>query len=357
MNYTLSMKAAGIIAEYNPLHQGHIHHLLRTREELQADVIIVIVTSWFSSRGLPSLLSRSDKTRLALEAGADLVIELPSVYAAQSADRFALYAIEALKSAGVEAICFGSETNDLALLEERLDRLEEIERTIEADPSRSLNQTMNEFFDPPLRANDILGLQYLRWCKAFGILPVSIQRDESFRSATATRKGFFNGEAQFLDDFFQKEQSWEAYYPILRAQLVLSPPERLADFFLVSEGIEHRLKKAAAACASWDEFLSRCVSKTYTIARIQRTCLFILLQVTKKQMEDHSSFFTVRILGMNEQGRKWLKTLPKGAPVVSRFSQLDGFLQEVETKSRFLYESVMKEIPEDRLVMKLEKKD
>ena len=105
------MKTCGIITEYNPFHQGHIYHIKKTKELTQCDCLIAIVSNHFTQRGLFSLLTMQDKTKLALEAGCNLVIELPPCYAAQSADYFAKYAVESLSQLHIDQICFGSETN------------------------------------------------------------------------------------------------------------------------------------------------------------------------------------------------------------------------------------------------------
>ncbi|MCF0246809.1 MAG: nucleotidyltransferase family protein [Ileibacterium sp.] len=330
------MKTVGIIAEYNPLHKGHLHHISKTRSLLDPDILVVIVSSFFSQRGLPSLISRQNKAKLALKAGADLVLELPAVYACQSADYFALYAVESLKAAGVQAICFGSETNDI----EALKKLEREQSLLQRDPSTSLARSFADQFGH-LQANDILGLQYVRWCRMFGMEPVSIARDPSFKSATATRADFFAGKEQYLQSYLLKEQNWNSYYPLLRTALIMTPSDRLKEFFLVEEGIENRLKKAAWNHASWDSFLQEAISKTYTRARIQRTCLFILLQVEKKDVLEHHSFFELCVLGMNEKGAAYLKTLPKGTPIYTRQRDLPDFLKSMQLKTRFLYSSVL----------------
>ena len=331
------MKTVGIIAEYNPLHKGHLHHISRTRQILKPDLLVVIVSSFFSQRGLPSLISRQDKTALALQAGADLVLELPAVYAAQSADYFALYAIESLKTAGVNTLCFGSELNDIELLKE----LEQKQLDRRFDPALSQAQNWSGVLGN-LQANDILGLQYVRCCRMFGIEPVCIARNPQFKSATATRADFFAGEErQYLQDYFLKEQNWNSYYPLLRNMLVMTSAARLSDYFLVEEGIENRLKKAAWACETWDDFLNQTVSKTYTRARIQRTCLFILLQLEKQEFKDHESFFELGLLGMNEKGAAWIRQLPAGTAIYSRQRDLPDFLKAMELKTRFLYSSVL----------------
>ena len=343
------MKTAAVIAEYNPFHEGHAYQLKTIRETTGCECLVVILSAMFSQRGLPSLISVEDKTRLALEYGADLVIELPAVYAAQSADAFARNAIAPLARLGVDTLCFGSETNDEAYLESRLDQLD----SVPVDPSASMAANTSKYLGD-LRPNDILGLQYIRHCKPFGIRPLPLQRVQSYKSATQTRDDFFaRKEGQFLEQYFLKEQRWDSYYPYLRLFLQMSAPERLSSFFLVEEGIENRLIKNARRCTTWPEFLEASISKTYTRARIQRTCLMMLLQITKEQMRAFSEFDTVKVLGMNAIGQALLKEVKEQVPLAVRFEDLSPFLQEIEVKSRALYNSVLKTpVPAWRIIVK-----
>ena len=332
------MKTCAIIAEYNPLHKGHIYHITKAKEESNCDCLVVILSSFFSQRGLPSLLSRKDKAKLAIEYGVDLVLELPCIYAAQSADQFARYAIESLSSLRIDCLCFGSETNDLHFLESQLETLEN--QTI--DPSKSWNQNI----ESTLRPNDILGIQYVKWCKQYNIQPIPIQRNESYKSATQTRKDYFLNQAQFNDTYFIREQTWQSYYPYLRLFLQLTKPETLSNFFLVNEGIEYRLIENAKKYDTWTDFLEASISKTYTRARIQRTCLFILLQIEKEEMLQNDTFFDVRVLGFNSIGRQLLKE-HKEANIQTQFKDLNTFQQEVELKVKALWQSVTKQKIED----------
>ncbi len=110
------MKITGIIAEYNPFHQGHIYHIQKAKKITQCDCLVVILTGCFSQRGLPSLLTPYDKTKLALQYGANLVLECPVCFGAQSADYFAKYNLQALSCLPIDTLCFGSETNDVTYL-------------------------------------------------------------------------------------------------------------------------------------------------------------------------------------------------------------------------------------------------
>lgn len=329
------MKVAGVIAEFNPMHDGHRYLLQTIQKTIHPDVLVVVLSTWFSSRGLPSLESPQTKTRLALEAGADLVIALPSVYTMQSADYFALYAIEALKTAGVNLLCFGSELAD----KETLNRLAEEVSRLQKDPSTSLaRNAARQGLD--MRPNDILALQYIRCCRMFGMDYQPILRDQSLKSATAIRHDFFAGSRQKEDSLFEASQSWPSYYPYLRYMLLESNPAILRTFFLVEEGIENRMAASARINREWDGFLKDSVSKTYSKARIQRTAMMILMQISKKDMKEHESFFDIQLLGMNRTGRDYLSSLPKGTPVYSRFKDLPDWLKLLELKASRLYNLV-----------------
>ncbi|MDD7280917.1 nucleotidyltransferase family protein [Floccifex sp.] len=318
------MKSCGIIAEYNPFHKGHEYHLQQARLKTNCDCLIVIVSSYFSQRGLPSYLTRSDKTKLSLEHGANIVLELPACFSCQSADYFAKYAIQSLSTLDIDYLCFGSETNDINYLRS-LSFLNEI------DASKNINQNQNISLQP----NDILGYQYIKYCDKYDIEPVSIQRNNNFKSATQTRKDAFHFEQDY-QSYFHLEQNWNSYYPYLRLFLQLTDASTLASFFLVNEGIEYRLKSASKQCETWDNFLNQCISKTYTKARIQRTCMMILLQIKKDEMMD--SFFGCRVLGFDSIGQQYLKE-HKNNRIYTKFKDLPSFLQEVELKSQALYQN------------------
>ncbi|EOS60667.1 hypothetical protein C815_01125 [Firmicutes bacterium M10-2] len=327
------MKTCGIIVEYNPMHKGHIYHLQQAKKLSGCDILIVVLSSYFTQRALPSLIDPYTKTKLAIEHGANIVIELPSVYAAQSADHFARFAIETLANMNVDCICFGSETNSISQLETLGYELEKLEK----DQTTSWQKNIARKICP----NDILGIQYIKYAKEHHIVPICIQRDQTFKSATQTRKDYFSGEEQFLDDTFLSEQQWSSYYPYLRLFLCMSEPKDLEKYHLVTEGIQYRLIKNAKLFRTWEQFLEASVSKTYTRARIQRTCLFLMLQITKQEMKENDHFNSSILLGFDSIGQTYLNEIKKEQTVFTKFSQLPPFLKKVHLKSKLLYESVL----------------
>ena len=331
------MKITGIIAEYNPFHQGHIYHIQKAKEITQCDCLVIILTGCFSQRGLPSLLTPYDKTKLALQYGANLVLECPVCFGAQSADYFAKYNLQALSCLPIDTLCFGSETNDIAYLRHLLRKQKEIF----ADPSKSLS--INQDLD--IQPNDILGMQYIRYCDLYRIEPVTIHRNPAYKSATQTRSDFFSGKEEFYGSLFLKEQSWDSYYPYLRLLLQMMDAKDLKKIHLVTEGIENRLKAVAQNASNWSSFLEAAITKTYTRARIQRTCLMVLLQIKKEEMKD-ASFYKLKVLGFDSIGQACLKQCD-ASNIITRFKQMDPFLQTTHQKTWALYNSVLKHpIPE-----------
>ena len=118
------MRIAGIIAEYNPFHNGHAWHIARTREA-GYDGVIVCMGGHFTQRGEPAMLSKWDRARMALACGADAVFELPALFAVRTADAFARGGVAILGGLGADALSFGSEIDDMALLQKRLAALRE----------------------------------------------------------------------------------------------------------------------------------------------------------------------------------------------------------------------------------------
>lgn len=323
------MKICGIIAEYNPFHQGHIYQLQSIRN--QFDAIVVIISGYYSQRGLPSLMTPYAKTKLALEYGANLVCMLPAHLSCQSAQYFSRYAIESLSTLGIDCLCFGSECASIAQLEKWNEAIQQEEK----DSSLSLHQSLPE----RIQANDLLALHYLQDCKEKGIEALPLKRNQNLQSATSIRSDFFQGKHMPFDSMFHKEQNWENYYPYLQTFLLLTSAKDLEQYFLVNEGIEHRLKKAATQ-KDWSSFLQAAISKTYTKARIQRTCLMILLQIKKNEMMN-LHFNEVQVLGFDAIGQKLLKE-KKEKKIITQFHQLSPFEQTIESKTLTLYNSVMK---------------
>ena len=182
------MEKVGIICEYNPFHNGHIHHLNKIKELYPDSIIILAINGYFMQRGEISILTKEDKVKLSLLYGIDIVIELPTIYGTQSADTFAYRAIESLNKLKVDAIIFGSETNDIEKLRliAKTSLTKENDQRIKKLLNKGLNyptalaKSLNIKFD--FKPNDLLGISYIKAILKINsnIKPITIQRTNNY---------------------------------------------------------------------------------------------------------------------------------------------------------------------------------
>ena len=356
------MKAAGIIVEYNPFHNGHLYHIQKTKEMTQCDVLIAVMSGNFVQRGEPALIDKWQRTEAALKNGVDLVIELPYLYCTQSAQQFADGAVTLLKLAQVESIVFGSESNNLEELQEiadlstKADYLKEILATGEGFPKAY------GLWTQAMEPNDILAVAYLKALKGTNITPCSLQRTTHYHddalsdicSATALRKAaLHHADTSSATPMTLSEPyvTLEQFYPYLRMLLASLSSEYLNSLFLFSEGIENHLRENAARFDSFDEFMKHSITKRYTRARIQRTLCQLLNQITKKEAKDLSPLTSLRVLGFNQTGQKWLKHLrEQEVDVASSFAQMPASLRKMELKATTMYASLLPKAEQERLL-------
>jgi len=350
----------GIISEYNPFHNGHLHHIMKSKKLTNSDYCIAIMSGNFTQRGEVSIVDKWEKTRMAINNGIDLVIELPTLYAISSAENFASGAIKILNSLGiVDFISFGSESKDISLLDDIANVLafepaqyktllsHELARG-ESYPKARENAVMmylndvRRFANVLSSPNNILGIEYLKSLKRLksDIQPIAIKREGAeyndisvprnsrFASATAIRNlcqssdditpvQKFVPEATFdiLEENIKKGnfvKNLSAYDKEILYTLRKMSTAEIANLPDVSEGLEFSLKNAANECNSVVELLSLVKSKRYTQTRLQRILLYAILGITKKDMEiSLATTPYVRVLGFNDKGQELLSTISK----------------------------------------------
>ena len=342
-------KVLGIISEYNPFHNGHLYHLIKSKKITNAEYTIAVVGGNFTQRGNASLLDKWSKTEMALLNGIDLVIELPLLYSISSAENFAEGAIKILDSLQiVDTISFGTETSDITILDRFADILYNEPKEYKALLSHELSKGMSypkarenalmlylndiRRFAPILSSpNNILGIEYLKALKKYKstITPLSIQRIKSgyndinfsgnIASATAIRNLILNHEYKDLNKILPissysilKENIKKGHIvrdisnfdKIVLYKLRSMSIEEISNLPDVSEGLEYSIKKAADSCNTIYEFINIVNSKRYTKTRLQRILLYALLNVTKKDIQISKKVMPyIRILGFNEKGK------------------------------------------------------
>ncbi|WP_328585745.1 nucleotidyltransferase [Rossellomorea aquimaris] len=363
-----TMKATGVIVEYNPFHNGHLLHLQETKKVSGADVVVAVMSGHFLQRGEPAIVSKWARARMALEAGVDLVIELPYAFATQHAETFAKGSISLLDSIGCDSFCFGSEDGDIDSFETTLtlinDRKEDYNTYIKkfvsegmsypsalakAYQSLSRDDRMIDLSKP----NNILGYHYLEArqsigsaLRAFTITRQAAQyHDEhisspTIASATSIRKTIFASNSQeetignvlpstSLDILrtykqeFGNFHNWENYWPLLQYNIVSSTKDSLKEIYEIEEGIENRIVDCVKKSTSFEDLMLNLKTKRYTWTRLQRMLLHILTNTYKEDMrERHEYPAYIRLLGMNKQGREYLRHSKKNMslPLISKLS-------------------------------------
>lgn len=352
------MKIAGVIAEYNPFHNGHAHHLKETRRMGNCDYIVVCMDGSFTQRGEPACMDKWARARIALNCGADAVFELPALWALQPADGFARGGVAVLGGLGCDLLSFGTEETDINLLKTLAEVGENeppelraaLRRGLEAGKSHArargeaLSMLLGVDAEKLNSPNLILATQYLREMRAQSLkmeaLPVQRignYHDAAlgdFASATAIRAAISDGKMEealaCVPEPAREALCWagdlHGMDDLLLHTLRGMPPEEIAELPGVGEGLEQRIMRCAAEASCREELLEMLKCKRYTRARLSRICACALLKLTKSMVESHAMPEYARLIGMREDARPLLRELKARSrlPIVSDAAQLRG---------------------------------
>ena len=354
----------GIICEYNPFHNGHLYHLNKIKDMYPHSMIILIMPGYFTQRGNFSILTKYDKVKIALEMGIDLVIELPFVYATQSADIFAEGAINILNHLKVHKIIFGSESNDINLLQSLAKYQDSNEYSTKVkhyldsglNYPTALSKALQDYFKCELKTpNDLLALSYIKAINKINkdIIPISIKRtsnyhslktDSSIISATAIRK--LISENQDISKYVPKELKKYTFLNIneqlffhLLKYTIISNPKELKHIQTVDEGIENRLIKYIDESSSLEELIEKIKTKRYTYNKIKRMLLHILCHFTKEEASRLNDNLYIRVLGFNQKGQNYLNQIKEemNVPLVSKLSSFNNEILEIEKRANKIF--------------------
>ncbi len=325
----IKLEAVGIICEYNPLHNGHIHHIKEVKKLFPGKSIILVLNGYFLERGEISILSKENKTKLALIYGVDLVVELPFIFGSQSADIFADAAIKVLGYLGCSYLVFGSESNNIeALLKvaeiqndpKYNEKVKELLKTGMNYPtalSKALNMDI-DVFNP----NDLLGISYIKAIKKnnLKLKPVTIKRtssyhnleeDENIISASNIRNRLKQGYD--ISNYVPRKTlklieniSLNDLFPFIKYKILTDMD--LSKYLTVDEGIENRLKEKITDSNNIEELILNIKTKRYTYNKISRMLVHILTSLPK-EINKLASIEYIKILGFNKKGREYLHNL------------------------------------------------
>lgn len=325
------MTITGIIAEFNPFHNGH-KYLLEQAEGLK----IVAMSGNFVQRGEPAIIDKWTRAQMALGSGADLVVELPFLTAVQSADYFAQGAVDILARLGIDTLTFGTEEvldyqSLSALYGEKAEQMTAFLQTLPETLSYpQKTQLMWETFagidfsgNTP---NHILGLAYAKACAGKNIRLQPIQRmgagfhseeKVAIASATAIRKhmadvDFVRKSAPSGDVILEAPQvTWANYFDLLKYRILTQSD--LTSIFQVNEELASRLRSAIRSAATVEGLVEAVATKRYTKARVRRILTYILVNATEQPLPE-----AIHVLGFSEQGQAHLSAIKKVVTIVTR---------------------------------------
>ena len=371
-------KVLGIIAEYNPFHNGHLLHLEKSKKICDAQYSVCVMSGNFVQRGNTSIVNKWAKAEMALKSGVDLVLELPTLYSISSAENFAEGAIKLLNSLKiVDTVSFGSENSDINVLnrissvlhEEPKQYLEllnsELKKGLSFPKAREnailLYLNDKKYLNILNQPNNTLAIEYLKALKKYKshISPISVKREKVFynsncivdeyASATAIRNMIINEQfndirkvvptssynllmneiekGHFVIDISKFEK--EILYAIRRLSA-----DDIKNFPEVTEGLENAIKNASNSCNNLSKVINMIKSKRYTQTRIQRILLYILLNITKKDMYlSRKNIPYARILGYSPQGKELISEIYKANPKITLITSVKNFLDSSNNKT------------------------
>lgn len=330
----------GIIGEYNPFHNGHLYHIKKVKEMFKDETICLILVGNFLNRGDVSTIEKYDKTHLALEYGVDLVVELPTTFAIQSADIYACGAINILNHLKCDYLVFGSESNNLEILNKIADFQINNKINISAYVKKGYNyptslslaiqKELNIKIDSP---NDLLGISYIKAIKKLNssIKPITIKRTNCYHnletsgkisSATSIRKLINDNEN--IEEFvptqtlkYIKNINLDNFYPIIKYKIMTDDLTKYQD---IDCNLSNSLKKHIDKACNIEELINAVKCKNYTYNKIKRCIVHILCCLYK----DNYKIEYIHVLGFNQKGKNYLNKIKKEItlPLITNYNKL-----------------------------------
>lgn len=328
------MAVGAVICEYNPFHNGHKYMLNEMRKD-GCDCIVAVMSGSFTQRGDVAVYSKFTRTKEALFGGADLIIELPSVWAVSSAQRFAQGGCEIIKALGcVDRVYFGSECGDINMLkkvanatldEHVIEKLQEFMSEGDYYPialAKAVEKVFGTGYADILSSpNNILGIEYIKALMGSGIEARTIRRtgvDHDSKTTTDTI-----ASASKIRELISDNKDFSSYIPekiteknsafseygerALLMKLREMSADDLKEISDVCEGLENRICQAARKYSTIEEILTEIKTKRYTLARLRRILICALLGIKKEHTQSNVPY--IRVLGFSQKGSDLLKTV------------------------------------------------
>lgn len=372
------MLKIGIVAEYNPFHNGHLYQIEEIKKRMGKDMLTVAVVSGdFVQRGEFSYFDKWQKTEMALNHGVDIVVELPLYYSVQNAEIFSRMSTKILDYMELDFQVFGAEEEDIKVLDRiiELQEKEEYKKNLmelmKKGNSYSTSQklALSEYgYGDTVKSNNILALEYMRTMKRenLGIKPYIIKREisdyneieieeerKSIASATFIREEMLKNSGNpenirkfipektyeilksfYISDRTDNEQlEWKnlknSMFKFLKYKLLMETKNEIIKIYDMNDEIYARIYRGVSKSKTYEVFLKEVKSRNFSIKRIERIVLNILLNVTKKAVDFKLDY--IRVLGFNQKGQEYLKQLKKDKKV---FNEKSHKMEELETSKK-----------------------
>ena len=363
------MLKIGIVAEYNPFHNGHLYQIEEIKRRMEKDTLIVAVVSGdFVQRGDFSYFNKWHKTEAALNHGVDMVVELPLYYSVQNAEIFSKMSTKILDYLEMDFQVFGAEEKDIEVLDriielqEREEYKKNLMKLMKKGNSYSTSQklALSEYgYGDTVKSNNILALEYMRTMKKenLGIKPYIIKREisdyneieieegrKSIASATFIREEMLKNSGNpenirkfisektyeilkrfYISDRTDDEQlEWKnlknSMFKFLKYKLLMETKNEIIKIYDMNDEIYARIYRGVSKSKTYEVFLKEVKSRNFSIKRIERIVLNILLNITKKSVDFKLDY--IRILGFNQKGQEYLKQLKKNKKVFNEKSYM-----------------------------------
>ena len=364
------MKIIGIIAEYNPFHNGHKYQIEKIREKYNDALIIICTSTSFTQRGELSILNKWDKTKCALNNGANIVLELPYIYSTQSSDTFAKYALKILNELKIEELCFGSEENNIEKLYKVADTQinnKEFDQKVKKHLDNginyptALNNALKELIQIEItKPNDLLGVSYIKEIlrNNYQIKPFTIQRTNDYHdkennsnivSASNIRERLINNEnisekvPQDVYEILKNKNLQNKYFEYLKYKIISET--NLNKYLDVDEGLSTRIKEQIYKSNNLEELIQNIKTKRYTYNKISRMLNHILCSFTKEENNIENLEY-IRILGFDNLGKEYLSKIKKEitTTILNKYDTKKYKTLEIEKRVTDIYSIIYEDI-------------
>lgn len=363
-------KVVGIVAEYNPFHNGHLYQINKIREKYEDATIVVVCSSSFTQRGDTSILNKFDKAKVALNNGVNLVVELPYVYSTQSSDIFASAAIKILNYLKVDTICFGTERDsideikkcaDTQLNNPKYDKIVKEQLDLGINYPTALNKALKKLIGIEItEPNDLLALSYIKEIikNKYNIEIFSIKRTNDFHDINSNEMivSASNIRNKLINNIDIKDKVPSDVYEILKnikfnnkyfefLKYKINSESDLEKYLDVDEGLSSRIRNSIDKSNSLEELIQNIKTKRYTYNKISRMLNHILCSFTKDERDQVKTIEYIRILGFDEIGQKHLNSIKDDIDIkiLNKFDTSYKAL-EIEKRVSSIYSMIMSNI-------------